>query len=101
MSLIMKYAIFYFKPEPHRYAFHTTHFWLWAKFILWLLKRKGYNEAYIDRNVSDLKLDCIKEYGWEFGEKYDKTCQGIPIGNLEETVKFLEKVEYVKKKLKS
>ena len=93
----MKYVVFYSKPKPHCYAFHTTHFWLWAKFILWLLKRKGYSEAYIDQNVSDLKLDCIKEYGWKFGEDYDKVCQGIPIGNLEETVKFLEKVEYVRK----
>lgn len=91
-----KYIVHYYKPEPHHYAYHTTHCWIWAKLVLWHLKRMGYNEAYME-DYNDLKLACIKEHGWEFGEKYDKVNQGVPIGNLEQTAEFLDKVEQVKK----
>ena len=96
---MLRYAIYYFKPEPHHYAYHTTHCWLWAKFLLWTLKRVGYNEAFIDKNSSDLKEAYIEEYGWKFGEKYDSINSGIPIGGFDETVDFLDKVEEIKKKL--
>lgn len=41
---------------------------------------------------------CIAEYGEEFGEKYDQLNRGMAIGNLEQTVEFLDKVEAVRYK---
>ena len=43
---------------------------------------------------------CRCEYGDEFIDKYDKLNKGIPIGNLEETIEFVEKIDAVKKKFK-
>lgn len=43
---------------------------------------------------------CRCEYGDEFVDKYDKLNRGIPIGNLEETIEFIKKVDIVKKKFK-
>ena len=44
----------------------------------------------------NLRKLCVKKYGEEFGEKYDSLNIGIPIGNLEETIEFINKVEEVK-----
>lgn len=41
---------------------------------------------------------CRREYGDEFIEKYDLLNSGEPIGNFEETIAFIEKVEAVKAK---
>jgi hypothetical protein len=43
---------------------------------------------------------CRREYGDEFVEKYDSLNRGIPIGGIEETIMFVEKVEAVKAKYK-
>lgn len=48
MKIFKEYVVHYFPPEPHRYAYHITHSWLWAHFILWKIKRAGYKEAYIE-----------------------------------------------------
>ena len=44
----------------------------------------------------NLRKLCVKKYGEEFGKKYDSLNRGIPIGNLEETIDFINKVEEVK-----
>ena len=44
----------------------------------------------------DLRELCREKYGDEFVNLYDLVNRGIPIGNLEETIKFLEMVEAVK-----
>ncbi len=44
---------------------------------------------------------CRREYGDEFVDKYDNLNKGIPIGSIEETIKFIEEVEAVKKKYKN
>lgn len=48
------------------------------------------------RKSLDLREACRKEYGDEFVELYDKINRGVPIGGLEETIAFLEKVDAVK-----
>lgn len=40
---------------------------------------------------------CIDKYGEEFGEFYDKSCRGEPIGTLTETLIFLHMIEEVRK----
>lgn len=45
----------------------------------------------------NLRQACIDKYGEEFGNQYDSLCDGRPIGGLLETIKFLEKLEKVKK----
>ena len=53
----------------------------------------------------EFKLYCIKEFGKECGneflQKYDDINQGMPIGNMVETVAFLNLVDYVKSELES
>ena len=44
----------------------------------------------------DLRELCREKYGDEFVNLYDSVNKGIPIGNLKETLKFLEMVEAVK-----
>lgn len=39
-----------------------------------------------------LRDKCVREYGEHFGELYDKSCKGKPIGNIMQTKMFLEKV---------
>lgn len=56
--------------------------------------------SFFDRFRSLREL-CRREYGDEFAEKYDSLNSGIPIGGIEETVAFLEKVEAVKTSLSS
>lgn len=41
---------------------------------------------------------CRREYGDEFAEKYDSLNRGIPIGGIDETMTFVERVEAVKVK---
>lgn len=41
---------------------------------------------------------CRREYGDEFIEKYDMLNRGEPIGDVEETIAFIEQVEAVKSK---
>lgn len=45
----------------------------------------------------DLRQLCVDRYGEEFGEFYDKSCRGEPIGTLTETLVFLHMIEKVKK----
>lgn len=47
-----------------------------------------------------LRESCRCDYGDEFIDKYDKLNKGIPIGNLEETIEFIKKINVVKRKLK-
>ena len=45
----------------------------------------------------DLRQLCVDRYGEEFGEFYDKSCRGEPIGTLTETLVFLNMIEKVRK----
>lgn len=45
----------------------------------------------------DLRQLCIDRYVEEFGEIYDKSCRGEPIGTLTETLVFLNMIEKVRK----
>lgn len=51
------------------------------------------------RKKDDLRDYCRKLYGDEFVEDYDKLNNGEPIGNLAETVIFLNLVDYAKQQL--
>lgn len=50
--------------------------------------------AVIDTSLRD---KCVLKYGEEFGEMYDKSCQGEPIGTLTETLIFLHMIEETRK----
>lgn len=52
------------------------------------------------RKPIDLRAACIAEYGEEFGEKYDRINKGQAIGDILETISFLNQVEKVKDKYK-
>lgn len=54
------------------------------------LRKEGAKWVY--RNVGP-------EYVDEFCEKYDKLCQGVPIGGYAETVVFLDMVERIKREI--
>lgn len=47
----------------------------------------------------DLRGECIKQYGEEFAEIYDNMNRGIPVGNILETVAYLDMIEHVKCRL--
>lgn len=49
------------------------------------------------RRNFDLRQACIDKYGKEFGELYDKTCRGEPIGGFIETAMLINMIEVVKK----
>lgn len=50
------------------------------------------------RNLfKSLRQKCDDAYGEEFGEMYDMVNRGEPIGNMTETIIFLEMIEAVKK----
>lgn len=53
--------------------------------------------SFFDR-FRTLRELCRREYGDEFAEKYDDLNRGIPIGGIEETAAFIEKVEAAKSK---
>lgn len=48
------------------------------------------------KSKKDLRELCREKYGDEFANLYDSVNKGIPIGNLKETLKFLEMVEVAK-----
>ena len=48
----------------------------------------------------DLRKECGKRYGEDFLILYDIICRGGTIGNLGETITFIDMVEAVKKELK-
>ena len=43
-----------------------------------------------------LRDKCVREYGEDFGELYDKSCKGEPIGGFLETSMFLNMIEKVR-----
>lgn len=45
----------------------------------------------------DLRQLCIERYGEEFGELYDMSCRGEPIGTLMDTLAILHMIEKVRK----
>jgi hypothetical protein len=49
--------------------------------------------AIIEESLRD---KCVREYGEHFGELYDKSCRGVPIGNITQTKLFLEALEKVR-----
>lgn len=53
--------------------------------------------SFFDR-FRTLRELCRREYGDEFAEKYDSLNHGVPIGDIEETMAFIERVEVVKAK---
>ena len=56
--------------------------------IIKLFKRK---------KKESLRDYCLNKYGEEFKEKYDALNEGIPIGNIYETISFLDDVSVAKK----
>lgn len=44
----------------------------------------------------NLRKECIKKYGEDFGECYDTLCSGGVIGGFDETVSFINKLEIVR-----
>ena len=56
--------------------------------VLKLFKRK---------KKESLRDYCLNKYGEEFIEKYDALNEGIPIGNIYETISFLDDVSIAKK----
>ena len=46
-----------------------------------------------------LREAVAEAYGDEYGQMYDDVNMGVPIGNLSDTIIFLEAVERVKKEL--
>ena len=44
-----------------------------------------------------LRQLCVERYGEDFGELYDMSCRGEPIGTLTETLTFLNMIEKVRK----
>lgn len=52
----------------------------------------------MNANKPDLRELCRLEYGEAFVEKYDKLNQGIPIGNVLDTIDFLDKLEKLKER---
>lgn len=57
-------------------------------------KRRNFNlrQSCIDKYTKEFG----QEFGKDFGEKYDKVCNGEPIGDFAETMAFLIAVEKVK-----
>lgn len=49
------------------------------------------------KKKESLRDYCLNKYGEEFIEKYDAINGGIPIGNLYETISFLNDVSIAKK----
>lgn len=49
---------------------------------------------------SNLRQQCIDEYGTEFGMLYDKLNSGEPIGDFLYTISIVEMIEAVRKKHK-
>lgn len=49
------------------------------------------------KKKESLRDYCLNKYGEEFIEKYDALNEGIPIGNLYETISFLDDVSIAKK----
>ena len=47
----------------------------------------------------NLRQVCYEKYGADFVRKMDALCFGEPIGNFQETVEFLEKMNEAKKEL--
>ena len=52
---------------------------------------------WIKNLFKSLRQKCVDTYGEEFGEMYDMVNRGEPIGNMTETIVFLEMIEAVKK----
>ena len=50
------------------------------------------------RKKPTLREACVKEYGEDFGRLMDSLAEGIPIGNINETVLILEMIEAVRKR---
>ncbi len=68
--------------------------------IGWELGKKAMNDeaiSIVDR-FRTLRELCRREYGDEFITKYDMLNRGEPIGDIEETMAFIERVEAVKSK---
>ena len=62
-----------------------------------MLKRKHYN---LRRELANwVEINIGSEYVDEALEKYDKISSGVPIGNLAETVVFLDMIKTVKAKV--
>ena len=49
------------------------------------------------KDEEDLREVCRKKYGDDFVKMYDMVNRGIPIGNLGETIIFINMVEAAKK----
>ena len=62
-----------------------------------MVRSGGRVVSFFDR-FRTLRELCRHEYGDEFAEKYDSLNRGIPIGGIEETMAFVEKVEAVRTK---
>ncbi len=52
---------------------------------------------WIKNLFKSLRQKCVDAYGEEFGVMYDMVNRGEPIGDMTETIVFLEMLEAVKK----
>ena len=50
--------------------------------------------------VDDLRTECIRMYGEEFGKIYDDINQGISVGGFMETTVYIHMIEEARKNLK-
>lgn len=61
--------------------------WSVIKFLKRLFNKKG-----------DLRKRCINAYGEDFGKIYDLMGEGVPVGNLAETMVILEMINRLRDK---
>lgn len=50
--------------------------------------------------VDNLRTECIRMYGEEFGKIYDDMNQGTPVGGFLETATYISMIEEARKNLK-
>lgn len=57
---------------------------------------KRWYRKIVGKNLRDAVVD---KYGARYGQMYDDVNMGIPIGNIKDTIIFIDAVEQVKNKL--
>ena len=71
--------------------------WCLIQLIVILIEElKERIESFRKKDKKDLREVCRKKYGDDFVKMYDMVNRGIPIGNIEETIIFINMVEVAK-----
>lgn len=72
--------------------------WCLIRLIVILIEElKEIIKRFRKKNEKDLREVCRKKYGDDFVKMYDMVNRGIPIGDIEETIIFINMVEAAKK----